>query len=270
MQKLQIQATSLFHQVGAEFRLFWRSRQTIYLAFLVPMLGMALFVYLNREGLLESVFGALFRGLGQGEAMLGNVSPMTLMTLGLIVYCVIDVAFESAVPKMVRERSAGIHKRLGGTPLQRWVFLAGKTLSSSMIILVEVALILVVGLISTDISLAGSWWLLGLILLLGTFTTAALGFILSNVIASADGAVLAVHAIYIPMLFLCGAFIPVEALPRALQVVARFIPLTYFVGPFRSVLVQGAGLQVIAPDLLVLLAWLVLGWAVAIRTFRWD
>ena len=56
---------------------------------------------------------------------------MTLMTLGLIVYCIIDVAFESAVPKLVRERSTGIHKRLGGTPLRAWIFLVAKTLSAS-------------------------------------------------------------------------------------------------------------------------------------------
>ena len=57
---------------------------------------------------------------------------MTLMTLGLIVYCLIDVAFESAVPKLVRERSTGIYKRLGGTPLRAWVFLVAKTLSASL------------------------------------------------------------------------------------------------------------------------------------------
>ena len=74
MQRLQIQTASLFHQVVTEFRLFWRSRQTLYLAFLVPMLGMALFVYLNREGLLESVFGALFRGLGQGAGRAEQLS----------------------------------------------------------------------------------------------------------------------------------------------------------------------------------------------------
>jgi ABC-2 type transport system permease protein len=270
MQKLHIRTTSLFHQVATEFRLFWRSRETIYLAFLVPMLGMALFVYLNREGMLESVFGALFRGLGQDEASLGSVSPMTLMTLGLIVYCVVDVAFESAVPKLVRERSTGIHKRLGGTPVPGWVFLAGKTLSASSIVFVEVALILAVGLISADITVAGSWWLLGLILLLGTFTTAALGFVLSNVITSADGAVVAVHAIYIPMLFLCGAFIPVQALPSVLQATARLIPLTYFVGPFRTVMTQGAGLGAIAVDLSILLAWTVAAWIVAVKTFRWQ
>jgi ABC-2 type transport system permease protein len=231
---------------------------------------MALFVCLNREGMLESVFATLFRGLGTSDTTLGATSPMTLMTLGLIVYCVIDVAFESAVPKLVRERSTGIHKRLGGTPLQGWVFLVAKTLSVSVIILIEVALILAVGLISADIDVAGGWWLLGLILLLGTFTTAALGFALSNVTASADGAVVVVHAVYIPMLLLCGAFIPVDALPRILQAIARAVPLTYFVSPFRSVVTEGASLGAIARDLSVLVAWTVSDWVVAIKTFRWQ
>jgi ABC-2 type transport system permease protein len=270
MKKLRFQTTSLLVQMSAEFKLFWRSPQTIYLAFLVPMLGMVLFVYLNREGMLEAVFGALFRGLGHDGVTPSSISPMTLMTLGLIVYCVVDVAFESAVPKLVRERGAGIYKRLGGTPLKSWIFLMAKTGTASFIIFIEVALILAVGLISTDIAVAGSWWLLALILLLGTFTTAALGFVLSNVTASADGAVVAVHAIYIPMLFLCGAFIPVEALPKVLQAIARAIPLTYFVGPFRSVLTQGAGLGAVAGDLSILLAWTVGGWVVAVKTFRWE
>jgi len=270
MQKPHTQTSSLFQQVGTEFRLFWRSRQTIYLAFLVPMLGMFLFIYLNREGMLDSLYGSLFRGLGYNGVGPSSVSPMTWMTIGLIVYSMLDVAFESLVPRLVRERSDGIHKRLGGTPLRGWVFLAGKALSASGIALIEVAVILVVGLVSADITVAGSWWLLGLILVLGTFTTAALGFVLSNVIASADGAVVAVHAIYIPMLFLCGAFVPLEALPKALQIAGRFLPLTYFVSPFRAVLVQGEGLGAIAVDLLILLAWLVAGWLVAVKALRWE
>jgi ABC-2 type transport system permease protein len=264
------QITGLLQQCAAEFRLFWRSRQTIYLAFLVPVLGMALFVYLNREGMLESVFGSLFRGLGQGESALADDSPMALMTLGLVVYCVIDVAFESMVPKLVRERAAGVYKRLGGTPLHGWALLVAKTLTCSCIILFEVALILAVGLVSSDITIEGSPWSLGVILLLGTFTTAALGFALSNLIASADGAVVAVHAIYIPMLFLCGAFIPLDAMPGALRVVGYAIPLTYFVGPFRSVMLDGESLMANAGSLLILLAWMVAGWIIAIKTHRWE
>lgn len=270
MQKLTTQTTSLFHQVVAEVRLFWRSQQAVYLNFFVPMLGMALFVYLNREGMLERVFGLLARGLGAGSAVVGETSPMVFMTIGLITYCIITSAFEGLVPRLVRQREMGIFKRLGGTPLPRWVFLAGKTLSASVLVLIEAALIFAVGLVSSDVAVAGSWWTLVAILLLGTFTVAALGFILGNLTTSPDGAVVAVHAVYIPMLLLCGAFFPVEALPKALQIVARVFPLTYFAGPFRSVMVEGANLAAIGGDLIILLAWMVGSWIVAIKTFRWE
>ena len=136
--------------------------------------------------------------------------------------------------------------------------------------LLGAGLILAVGLVSADIAVAGSGWLLILILLVGTSATASMGFVLSNLVTSADGAVVAVHAVYIPMLLLCGAFVPLEALPKPLQVLARAFPLTYFVSPFRAVLVEGASLAAIAPDLLILLAWLVAGWTVAVRTLRWE
>ena len=261
---------TVWHQVTAEVRLFWRSRQAVYLNFFVPMLGMALFVYLDREGMLGRVFGLLGRGLGARGAVLDEASPIVLMTVGMITYCVITAAFEGLVPKIVRQRDAGILKRLGGTPLRRWVFVAGKALSASVLVFVETALIFVVGLVSTDVTVAGSWWLLGGMLLLGTFTLAALGFIVSNLTSSPDGAVVAVHAIYIPMLLLCGAFVPVEALPGVLQVVAKAFPLTYFATPFRSVMTEGASLAAVGRDLVVLAGWTVGSWIVAVKTLRWQ
>jgi ABC-2 type transport system permease protein len=270
MQELTTQMIRLFQQTVTEIRLFWRSRQAVYLNFLVPMLGMALFVYLGREGMLERIFGLLSRGLGAGGAVLDEASPMVLMTVGLITYCIIGSAFEGMVPRLVRERDAGMFKRLGGTPLRRWVFLAAKALSAGALAFLEAALILAVGLVSSDVAVVGSWWLLTGLLLLATFMLAALGFIAGNLTTSPDGAVVAVHAIYIPMLLLCGAFVPVEALPRALQVVARVFPLTYFATPFRAVMVEGAGLTAIGGDLVILLAWMVGGWLVAIKTFRWE
>ena len=270
MQKLNVQTTSLFHQTLVELRLFWRTRQAVYLNFFVPMLGMALFIYLDQEGMLERFYGLLSRGLGAGGAVLAESSPMALMTVGLITYCIITVAFEGLVPRVVRHRDAGIFKRLGGTPLRKWAFLTSKALSASAYVFIEVVLILVVGLVSTGVSVAGSWWLLAPLLLLGTFTMAAVGFIVSNLTRSPDGAVAAVHAIYIPMLLLCGAFVPIKALPGTLQVVARAFPLTYFAAPFRAVLIEGAGLTTIGGDLIVLVGWTVISWIVAVKTFRWE
>ena len=44
MNKLHSHTTGLFRQVAVEVKLFWRSREAVYLNFLIPMLGMALFV----------------------------------------------------------------------------------------------------------------------------------------------------------------------------------------------------------------------------------
>jgi len=268
MLKLTRQTGGLVHQAAVEVKLFWRSRQAVYLNFLVPMMGMALFVYLNREGMLDRVFGLLARSLGAPQEGVSQGSPMVFMTVGLITY--ITSAFEGLVPHLVRQRASGILKRLGGTPLKKRTFLLAKALNASLLVLIEVALIFAVGLVSSDITVVGSWWLLAAILLLGTFTMAALGFILSNLTSSPDGAVAAVHAIYIPMLLLCGAFYPVEALPKALRVVARVFPLTYFAGPFRSVVVEGTDLAANSSDLLILLGWMAGSWIVAIKTFRWE
>jgi ABC-2 type transport system permease protein len=274
MHRFASQTRGLYRQAAAEVKLFWRSREAVYMTFLIPLLGMALFVYLNREGLLDGVFDLLLRNVTSevlsGQAGPPDPSPLAFMTLGIITYCIIAAAFESPVPRLVRERDAGIFKRLGGTPLPAWVLLVAKTMSATGLIFLQVALILAVGWASSDITVAGSGWLLALLLLLGTFAVAPLGFALSSLRISADAAVMAVHAIYIPMLLLCGAFVPLEALPRALQAVARFFPLTYFVAPFRGVMIDGLGLQAIAGDVGVLLAWLIAGWIVAIKTFRWH
>jgi ABC-2 type transport system permease protein len=269
MDRLRSQAVSLYRQATAEVKLFWRSRDAVYMTFLIPLLGMALFVYLNREGMLDGVFSILLRGLG-GEGGLSELPPLVFMTLGIITYCIVAAAFESPVPKLVRERETGIFKRLGGTPVRVWTLLVGKTLSAALLVFLEAGLILTVGLISSDLTVTGNWWLLALLLLVGTFAVAPLGYILGSVTESADAAVMAVHAIYIPMLLLCGAFVPVEALPKALQVVAKAFPLTYFVAPFRAVMVEGEGLAAVAIDLLILMAWLVAGWICAVRTFRWE
>jgi ABC-2 type transport system permease protein len=270
MRGLPCPVTSLLHQATAEIKLYWRSREAVLLTFVTPVMGMALFVYLNREGMLDKVFGFLFQGMTGRETAAGELNPLIYMTLGMIAYCIIAAAFEGPTPQLVRQREEGILKRLGGTPLPVWVLLVAKTLSASALLFIEVALILAVGLVSSDLTVTGSWWSLGLLLLLATSTIAAFSFILSSLVDSPDAAVVAVHAVYIPMLLLCGAFVPLEALPKALQMAARAMPLTYFVGPFRSVMVEGAGLATNSGDLLVLLAWMIGGWLVAIKLFRWE
>jgi ABC-2 type transport system permease protein len=116
----------------------------------------------------------------------------------------------------------------------------------------------------------GNWWDLGFLLLVGTLTVAGLGYCLGNFTKSHGAAIVAVHAIYIPMLLLSGAFVPLEVLPNVLRIIARCLPLTYFVNPFRSVMVEGVSLMANTTNLSLLLLWMVGSWFIALRTFRWT
>ena len=270
MRKLSFYTNCLYQQVLTELRLFWRSQETIFLTFLVPMLAMALFIYLSREGMLESVFNILLRGLGSGGAEASKYAPITFMTLGMITYCAIAAAFESPMPKLVRARAQGVLKRLGGTPLRAWTLLMAKAVGASLLVFAEVLLIFVVGLVSKELNVEGNWWDLGVILLLGTFMLSGLAFALSNLTSTHDSAIVVVHAVYIPILLLCGAFVPVEALPKAIRAIADVLPLTYFVNLFRGVMVEGDGLLTNMGDLILLLVWTVGAWVLAVKTFRWQ
>ena len=270
MRKSAFFANNLYRQILTEWRLFWRSQETVFLTFLVPMMAMAIFIYLSQEGMLASVFEVLFRGLGAEGLEASEYSPIIFMTLGMISYCAIAATFESPLPKLVKERDRGILKRLGGTPLHKGIYLLAKAVCASTLAFAEVLLILLVGVVSKAFTIAGNWWDLGILLLLGTFMLSGFAFALSSLTRTHDSAIVVVHGVYIPMLLLSGAFVPVEALPGALKAVANILPLTYFVTPFRSVLVDGVSLMANWGEVVILLLWTIGAWALAIKTFRWQ
>jgi ABC-2 type transport system permease protein len=270
MSKRLFHARCLYQQLLTELRLFWRSQETIFLTFLVPMMAMAIFIYLSREGMLASVFDVLFRGLGRASLDTSEYSPITFMTLGMITYCAIAASFETPLPKLVRERAHGVLKRLGGSPLPVWTFLTAKAFSASALVFVEVLLIFGVGLVSKEFKVEGSWLDLAILLFLGTYMLSGLAFALSSLTSTHDSAIVVVHGVYIPMLLLCGAFVPIEALPAAVRAIANVLPLTYFVTPFRGVLVEGTSLMANSGDVAILILWTVGAWVLAIKTFRWE
>ena len=55
MNEIYRQARGLLQQTATEIKLFWRTGEAVLLTFVTPMMGMALFVYLDREGMLARV-----------------------------------------------------------------------------------------------------------------------------------------------------------------------------------------------------------------------
>ncbi len=104
------------------------------------------------------------------------------------------------------------------------------------------------------------------------FTTASLisvGFLVASVVPTARFAQPIGSLILYPMLGLSGLFIPVDALPPALQAVARALPLTYAVSLLRGVW-HGEGWLAHAGDAAVLALMFVAFTAIGSKVFRWE
>ena len=96
-----------------------------------------------------------------------------------------------------------------------------------------------------------------------------IGFILAGTMPTARTAQVSGMVLLYPMMFLSGAFFPVELLPAAVQKVSAFMPLTYVVNLLRG-LWSGQPWGDHLLDVGVLAGMLVLGLIVSVKAFRWE
>ena len=74
-----------------------------------------------------------------------------------------------------------------------------------------------------------------LALLICTWSILSIGFLIASLIPTARFAQPVGAIILYPMVGLSGLFVPIEALPPALQAVARVLPLTYVVSLLQGI-----------------------------------
>jgi ABC-2 type transport system permease protein len=79
-----------------------------------------------------------------------------------------------------------------------------------------------------------------------------------------------VNLIVLPMAFLSGAFIPLDAAPGWLRTVAKALPLHYLVDGMQDVMVRGEGVSAVVLPLGILLTFTAVVTFLASRIFRWD
>jgi ABC-2 type transport system permease protein len=163
---------------------------------------------------------------------------------------------------IVFERRIGSLERLLLAPLRLPALLAGKMLGGMAFGITVTLVVLVITLIVFGAD-GVNWLLLALALLLSAAAFASLGAFVSVAVKEVFEAQTLANFIRFPMMFLGGVFVPVEALPPALQVVARVLPLAYTVEALRLAL-RGGSFSGAALDLIVLAAFAAVLFALAV------
>ncbi len=166
------------------------------------------------------------------------------------------------------ERSYGVLKRLGGSPLSRSGLVAAKIASILVLEVVQVVLLVAVAAAALGWRppAGASPALVVVAALLGTFTFAGLGLLMAGTLR-AEATLALANGLFLGFLMLGGIVLPIDHLPDALQVVARVLPASALADTFRVAL-SGTG-DVVGPAVM-LFAWGLAAVGLSVRYFQWE
>jgi ABC-2 type transport system permease protein len=220
------------------------------------------------------LFGEIF---AKGSNTFTRVDGMRIKTVayytaGITAYAIMMQTFASLAITVVSQRETGQLKRLRGTPMRSWTFIAAYVLRSIVSVGVALVVLYAVGVLAFGVHLHAAG-VVGLVVYaaLGTIALGALGLALTAVCPTADAASAVGPFAAVILAFISGVFIPLKALPGWLQTVGKIFPLEHLASGLQQGLVVGAtGTGLTAANVGVLLAWAAVGLVVAAVGFRWE
>jgi len=201
-----------------------------------------------------------------------SVTVIDLVRVGLPVFAAILIAI-SAVLSLVTiitiYREGGILKRLRATPLRPQTILTAHVLVKLLLTIVTLVLMMAAGKRYYPVDVRFPVVSFAVALVLSTWSILSIGFVIASVVPTARFAQPVGAAIMYAMVGFSGLFVPVQAMPPAMQALARLIPLTYAVSLLRGIW-NGEPWSAHLTDVAALFAVFAIGVAISSRVFRWE
>jgi ABC-type multidrug transport system permease subunit len=170
---------------------------------------------------------------------------------------------------IVDARKKRLLKRLIATPMSRAQYLSSFVLSRLTLLCLEVVLLLGFGVMVFGVPMRGSLVLLAIICVLSSLAFSSLGLLISSRAQTMEGASGLMNLVMLPMWIFSGVFFSASRFPEQIQPFIQALPLTAVINALRANTLRGAGLGAVAPELGIILAWMVLSFVVALKLFRW-
>ncbi len=181
-----------------------------------------------------------------------DLDSKQFMVPGIVVVLLTIIPMMFASMGLVRERELGTLEQLMVTPLKRYQLLLGKIIPALILAYVEMALVMLVAILSFGIKMNGSYLLLALFSLIYLFTTIGLGIFISTWTHSQQQAMFFSWFVMVFMILMGGFFIPIENMPELLRKLTYLNPMRYFMYILRDIFLKGSGIRYLWKDALLL------------------
>ncbi len=170
---------------------------------------------------------------------------------------------------IVQARTKKLLKRFLATPMVRSQYLLAHLLARLVFLGLEVAALLVFAWLVFHVPMRGSLAAFLVVALLGALSFGGLGLLLASRARTIEAVSGLMNFAMLPMWVLSGVFFSSANFPAATQPFIRALPLTALNDGLRAIMLDGFGLSRVAPQILVLVAWGVVCFSVAVKIFRW-
>lgn len=206
----------------------------------------------------------------QINKMYGDIKYIDFLVPAIIGMTVLFGCMFGMGEALAGERERGELARLFMTPTSVATVVGGKIISKLSVEIVRALILIAAAIILFGIVINGSMLLTILVLALGALCFVGFGIMISARVSTQEDYMQMVMPITMPMMFVSGVFYPIETMPWIFQKLAYIFPLTYVNDALRAVMLKGVGIGDIWVDILVLLGFTGLFFALGVTRFNRD
>jgi ABC-2 type transport system permease protein len=198
----------------------------------------------------------------------GKPNYFQFVAPGIIAMVTMMAVMMGLAGSIAREKEQGTLDGLLVAPVSRFSIIMGKTGAQTVRGLMQGTIVLFLAMVFFHVKIYGNFLIMLLVIILGIFSFVGLGILVSAAVEEQETAMTIMMTVTFPMLFLSGAFFPLQQMPGFMQAISKCVPLTYEVEALRQVVVLGAGLGEVMRPLLILLGFGVVTLAISIPAFK--
>ncbi len=170
---------------------------------------------------------------------------------------------------IVTARTRKLLKRLVAAPMRRRDYLLAQLGGRLVFLAAEAGALVGFGRLAFGVPMEGHWIVLAGVCLVGALSFGGIGLLVASRARTVEAVSGLLNVVMLPMWLLSGVFFASSNFPAAMQPAIEALPLTALNEALRGVMLEGAGFATLAPQLGLLAAWGVAGFAAALRIFRW-
>lgn len=171
---------------------------------------------------------------------------------------------------LVMYREQGILRRFHVAPVSSADMLASSVLANFVLTLPTVLVILALARFAFHVQNFGNLPALFLFVGVGTVAFGSLGLVVASITNTMQETQVINQILWLPLIFLSGATMPLAYLPKVVQGFSNYLPATYLVTGLQQATFFSKHVTDLWVYFLALVAWAVLSFFVAAQLFRWE